>query len=139
MSLRPQVAASTIADDAIGWTAVGVAAAGALSVGLQSGLHVGPANCFLRSQMGFPCPVCGMSTVAIKLLRLDVVGALRLDPVGVVLLGVIGTLAAVQVLRSTGRSVRWLRWPWAWAVPLGVLALHWVFTLTGVVTLSPLR
>ena len=93
----------------------------------------------MRTTLGCPCPVCGLSTVAVRALKLDVAGAARLDPVGLVLIGVIGVIASLQVLRSLGRRVPAIPWRWSWIVPLVLVLTHWALTLSGVVTLSPLR
>ena len=135
----PVAVASRLGDDVVGWSAIGVAGVGLSSMVLSRGLHLGPANCLLRTATGLPCPVCGMTTVAVRLLHLDPIGALRLDPVGVVLLVIIGVLAVRQFVRLAGRRVPRLSWPWVWAVPLAALAMHWALTLSGVVTLAPLR
>lgn len=135
----PSVAVPRLGDDVVGWSAIGVAGVGLSSLVLSHGLHLGPANCLLRTAMGVPCPVCGMTTVAVRLVHFDPIGALRLDPVGVVLLVIIAVLALWQTVRLTGRSVPRLSWPWVWVAPLLALAAHWALTLSGVVTLAPLR
>ncbi len=66
--------------------AVRAFAAAAAAVGLAH-LHLRwrPATvCPLRALTGIPCPLCGSTTAAVRVGRLDVVGALRAAPVTVV-------------------------------------------------------
>jgi hypothetical protein len=77
-------------------------AAGALSL-LQT-LHPQQALvvCPLRTVTGIPCPLCGGTTAAISVARLDLVGALRANPVAV--LGALAfALAPLGLLSLVGR------------------------------------
>ena len=139
MSLVHESAAPHPGDDVVGWTAVGVIGVGGIAAFCQRALDVGPRNCVMRSAFGIPCPVCGLSTVAVRGLRLDVLGALRLDPIGVTLLAVIGVVATLQLVRSFSRRAPLIPWRWTLGVPVVLMLAHWALTLDGVVTLSPLR
>lgn len=119
--------------------AAGTLVAGAAGALCQRVLHIGPAGCLLRTTLGIPCPLCGLSTVGVKLLRCDVIGAVRHDALGSALIALLSVMTIGLVLRL---RFAWLLRPagrWAWALPVAVLALHWVATVSGVVALAPLR
>ena len=125
--------------DVAGWVAAGTLAVGGAGALCQRVLHVGPRGCVLRAAIGLPCPLCGLSTVGVKLARLDLVGAIRHDLLGVALIAVLLAMAVSVVVR-----LRLVRLPrpsgaWAWGVPVAVLTAHWIATLSGAVTLAPLR
>jgi hypothetical protein len=74
-----------IARSALPSTGVRLAGAAIAAVAV-SHLHVAgrPATCCpLRALTGIPCPLCGGTTAAARLGRLDVVGALAANPVAV--------------------------------------------------------
>jgi hypothetical protein len=96
-------------------------AAGALS--LLQALHPQQALavCPLRTVTGIPCPLCGGTTAAISVARLDLVGALRANPVAV--LGALAlALAPLGLLSFVRRRSRRLTF-WVLAAALGVAEL----------------
>ena len=124
-------------DLVVGWTAVGLASAGGVAACCQRVLGVGPTTCLLRSAVGVPCPMCGLTTVAARVARLDVFGALRLDAVGVALLLVVAVIGGRHLLRLRSRVAEpTSRWWWIGAV--GLVVVHWSLTVSGVVHLTPL-
>lgn len=128
--------------DVVGLVAAGTLAVGAVGALCQRVLHVGPQECVMRAAIGIPCPLCGLSTVGVKLTHLDLVGAVRHDPIGVTLLAVLALLAAAVLIRphlaQVARVPR-LRGAWAWAVPGAVVVAHWIATLSGAVMLAPIK
>ncbi len=126
------------AQDVLGWTAVGVVGLGATAFLFQQVLEIGPQQCLLRSSLGFPCPLCGMSTVTRRVLHGDVLGAMRLDTIGVAFLALVGALALLQLARTAGLTQRTAPVRSAAIAGVALLAGHWVATLTGMVELVPL-
>lgn len=128
----------TDGQDVLGWTAVGVAGLGATAYLFQRVLEIGPQQCLLRSSVGIPCPLCGMSTVTSRVLHGDVLGAMRLDTIGVAFLALVGVLAVLQLARAAGLTRRTAPVRMAAVAGAGLLVGHWLATLTGVVELVPL-
>lgn len=94
---------------------------------LLAGRLVGyrPTRCALLAHTGVPCPVCGLTRVAVRLLGGEVTAAVQLDPIGVVLLVLVTVVAGAQLVALAGRPVPWLSRKW---VPLALaflLAARW--------------
>ncbi len=96
-------------------------AAGALVLAHSPGPRLA---CPLLSLTGIPCPLCGSTTAATRLGRLDVVGAVLANPV-VLLLAAMLVAAPLLVRRRPG-----LRLPGA--ALAGLLALSWLWQLARI-------
>lgn len=109
---------------ATGWLAAGVGGVGAA---LLAGRLIGyrPAPCALLTHAGVPCPVCGLTRVAVQLLEGDVGAAVRVDPIGIVLLAVVAVVAGAQLVALAGRPGPWLRRRWVPLVLTILLAARW--------------
>ncbi len=90
-------------------------------------------SCPLLTNTGVPCPLCGMTRLAVGLTSGDVGGVLAADAAGVlflVLILLLGCVYIVQRCRRPAGSPALLRWralPWLLG---GLLLIHWVNTLT---------
>lgn len=109
---------------------VGLAAARAAAMGgvasalsLLQTLHPQQALfvCPLRAVTGIPCPLCGGTTAAVSVARLDLVGALRANPVAV-LGALVFALAPLGLLAFVRRRSPRLTF-WILAAALGIAEL----------------
>lgn len=101
-----------------------------LVLGLLYALWVGFTGlalpCPFRALTGLLCPGCGVTTLCLSLLRLDLAGAWRANPVLLLLLPVLAALAlelAVGYVRTGPRRLR--RWEEALCWAMIVLLLAW--------------
>lgn len=115
---------------ATGWLAAGVGGVGTV---LLAGRLVGyrPSPCALLAHTGVPCPVCGLTRVAVQLLEGDVGAAVQVDPIGVVLLAVVAVVAGAQLVALAGRAAPWLRSRWVPLVLTILLAARWAVTVAA--------
>jgi len=115
---------------ATGWLAAGVGGVGTV---LLAGRLVGyrPSPCALLAQTGVPCPVCGLTRVAVRLLGGEVTVAVQLDPIGVVLLILVTVVAGAQLMALAGRPAPWLRRRWVPLVLTILLAARWAVTVAA--------
>jgi len=96
-------------------------------------------QCVLRTTAGIPCPLCGMSSLASRVLRGDLLGAIRADTIGIALVVVVAAVVGLHLLRLAGRTAPQLTSRVALVGGVSMLMLHWLVVLTGMVTLAPLR
>ena len=90
-----------------------------------------PSPCALLTHTGVPCPVCGLTRVAVQLLEGDVGAAVQVDPIGIVLLAVVAVVAGAQLVALAGRPAPWLRRRWVPLVLTILLAARWAVTVAA--------
>jgi len=80
-----------------------------------------------------------MSSLASRVLRGDLLGAIRADTIGIALVVVVAAVVGLHLLRLAGRTAPQLTSRVALVGGVSMLMLHWLVVLTGMVTLAPLR
>lgn len=114
-----------------GWLAMAVGGVGAGLLAARAAGYAAPA-CFLRLHTGMPCPVCGLTRLAVHLGRGELGIALTKDGPGVVLFVTLAVVAVAQLVALRGRPLPWLRSRGLPGLLVVALSAHWALTaLTG--------
>ena len=101
---------------------------------LGSFLGIGPRGCILRSAVGLPCPVCGMSHSVRRLSGGHLLDAVAKDPLAVLaltLVALICSLSIAMVALPSQQVGTHRNWPLRLLVAaLGFVVIRWVAMLT---------